>query len=120
IELDEERIPREAITVDMRQTDYMTLIMGALDTLTHGGDRTLRILGNSDGPDADAEVEVLMEEKPLRDDLIAYSWSVVLISLLLALLTAAVLYLLVSRLLIVPIRRLTENIVAYRKNPENA
>ncbi len=120
IELDEERLPREAITVDMRQTDYMTLIMGALDTLTHGGDRTLRILGNSDGPDADAEVEVLMEEKPLRDDLIAYSWSVVLISLLLALLTAAVLYLLVSRLLIVPIRRLTENIVAYRKNPENA
>ena len=120
IELDAKPMPREAVTVDMRQADYMTLIVGALDTLLQGGDRTLRILGNSDGADADAEVEVLMDETPLRDDLIAYSWSVVIISLLLALLTAAVLYLLVSRLLIVPIRRLTENMVAYRINPENA
>jgi signal transduction histidine kinase len=121
IELDEAPMPREAITIDMRQTDYPTLIMGALDTLTHGGDRTLRILGNSNGADdADAEVEVLMDERPLRDDLVAYSWNIALISLLLAVLIAGVLYILVSRLLIVPIRRLTENMVAYRMNPENA
>src|SRR5690606_32718079 len=74
IELDEAPMPREAVTVDMRQTDYPSLIMGAIDTLTNGGNRTLRILGNSDGADdADAEVEVLMNERPLHDDLIAYS-----------------------------------------------
>jgi signal transduction histidine kinase len=122
IELDEKPMPKEAVTVDMRQVDYMTLIMGALDTLTHRGDRVLRILGNSDGValEGEAEVEVLIDEKPLHDDLIAYSWNIVLISLLVALLTAGVLYVLVSRLLIVPIRRLTENMVAYRMNPENA
>ena len=121
IELDERPMPKEAVTVDMRQTDYMTLIMGAIDTLTHGGDRVLRILGNSNGSaDEEAEVEVLIDEKPLHDDLIAYSWNIVLLSLLVALLTAGVLYLLVSRLLIFPIRRLTENMVAYRRNPENA
>ena len=121
IELDEAPMPREAVTIDMRLTDYPTLIMGALDTLTHNGDRTIRILGNSAGADdRDAEVEVLMDEKPLHDDLVAYSWNIVLISLLVAVLTAAVLYVLVSRLLIVPIRRLTENMVAYRMNPENA
>jgi signal transduction histidine kinase len=121
IELDEKPMPREAVTVDMRLTDYPTLIMGALDTLIHGGDRTLRILGNSDGADgADAQVEVLIDEAPLRADLVGYSWNVVLISLLVTVLTAFVLYLLVSRLLIVPIRRLTENMVAYRMAPENA
>ena len=120
IELDEQPMPREAITVDMRQTDYMTLVTGALDTLTHGGDRTLRILGNSDGADADAQVEVLIEEQPLHDDLISYSWNIVLVSLLVAVLTAVVLYLLVSRLLIAPIQRLTANMVAYRMAPENA
>jgi signal transduction histidine kinase len=121
IELDEAPMPKEAVTVDMRQADYGTLIMGAIDTLTHGGDRVLRILGDSDSvPDEDAEVEVLIDEKPLHDDLIAYSWNIVLISLLVAFLTAVVLYLLVSRLLIVPIRRLTENMVAYRMAPENA
>ncbi|MEO7223210.1 MAG: HAMP domain-containing sensor histidine kinase [Devosia sp.] len=122
IELDAKPMPKEAVTVDMRQTDYPTLMMGALDTLTHRGDRVLRILGNSDGvgEEEDAEVEVLIDEKPLHADLIAYSWNIVLISLLVALLTAGVLYLLVSRLLIFPIRRLTENMVAYRMNPENA
>jgi len=121
IELDEKPMPRVAVTADMRQTDYMTLIMGAIDTLTHTGDRTLRILGNSDGAaEADAQVEVLIEEAPLYTDLIAYSWNIVLISLLVAVLTAVVLYLLVSRLLIAPIRRLTANMVAYRMAPENA
>jgi signal transduction histidine kinase len=122
IELNERPMPREAVTIDMRQSDYPTLIMGALDTLTHRGDRVIRILGNSDGAggDSDAEVEVLMDEAPLRNDLTAYSWSIVLVSLLLAVLIAVVLYLLVSRLLIAPIRRLTENMVAYRMNPENA
>jgi signal transduction histidine kinase len=120
IELDEKPMPREAITVDMRQTDYPTLIMGALDTLLHGGDRTLRILGNSDGGDEQSEVEVIMDEAPLHADLVGYSWNIVLISLLVAVLTAAVLYVLVSRLLIDPIRRVTGNIVAYRMAPENA
>src|SRR3569623_824899 len=120
IELDEKPMPRQAVTVDMRQTDYPTLIMGALDTLTHGGDRTLRIVGNSDGGDEASAVEVNMDEGPLHADLLSYSWSIVLISLIIAVLTAGVLYLLVSRLLIDPIRRLTGNMVAYRMAPENA
>jgi signal transduction histidine kinase len=61
-----------------------------------------------------------MDEGPLRSDLVAYSWNIALISLLLAVLIAGVLYVLVSRLLISPIQRLTENMLAYRMNPENA
>ena len=120
IELDEKQMPREAITADMRRTDYPTLILGALDTLTHGGDRTLRIVGSSDGGDPTSEVEVVMSEGQLHDALVAYSWNIVLISLIIAVLTAGVLYLLVSRLLIDPIRRLTGSMVAYRSAPENA
>ena len=60
IELDAKPMPREAITADMRKTDYPTLIMGALDTLSHGGDRILRIVGSSDGGDPASEVEVVM------------------------------------------------------------
>jgi len=64
IELDGQPMPKEAVTVDMRQTDYPTLILGALDTLFHGGDRTLRILGNSDGGDAGTGRERAAEECP--------------------------------------------------------
>jgi signal transduction histidine kinase len=124
VELDEKPMPREAVMVDMRRAGYPTLIMGAIDTLVHGGNRTLRILGDSDGAPAangdEPQVEVIMDEAPLHADLVAYSWNIALISLLIAVLTAGVLYLLVSRLLIHPIRRLTENMVAYRMAPENA
>jgi len=121
IELDGQPMPHgEAVAIDMRKADYPTLIMGVLDTLFHGGDRTLRIIGNSDGGDAGSEVEVIMSEAPLHTDLVNYSWNILLLSLLLAVLIAGTLYLLVSRLLIDPIRRVTGNIVAYRAAPENA
>ena len=123
IELDERPMPRQAVTIDMRETGYPALVMGALDTLVHSGDRTLRIVGSGDGlasAGGDGEVEVVMDEAPLRADLVSYSWNILLISLLIAVATAGVLYLLLSRLLIHPIRRLTANMVAYRTAPENA
>ena len=120
IERDDMPMPREAVTIDMRQTDFPTLAMGLTDTLLHGGQRNIRILGNSDGSDALSEVEVVMEEAPLYADLIRFSFSVALIYLLIAVMTAAVLFLVLSRLLITPIRRLTENMMGFRQAPENA
>jgi signal transduction histidine kinase len=121
IELEDHPMPHEAVTVDMRAPDQANLVMGAIDTLMHAGDRTLRILGHSDeSGDPDAQVEVLISEAPLHDDLLEYSRVIALISLLVAIVTAVVLYLLLNRLLIAPVRRITGNMVAYRMAPENA
>ncbi|MEQ1899407.1 MAG: HAMP domain-containing sensor histidine kinase [Devosia sp.] len=121
IELEDEPMPTEALTVDMRTPDQANLIMGAIDTLMHAGDRTLRILGNGDDTnDPDSQVEVLLSEQPLHDDLFDYSRGILLISLLVAILTGFVLYLVLARLLISPVRRLTANMLAYRMEPENA
>lgn len=119
IELDNAPMPRQAVTADMRQRDPVTLIEGALDTLINGGDRTLRIVGNADGSTA-SEVEVLMAEAPLKSELIAYSGNIVLIALIIAAITAVVTFVLLNRILIAPIRRVTANMVAYRQAPENA
>ena len=119
IELDNAPMPRQAVTADMRQTDPATLIGGALDTLFSAGSRTLRIVGDTDGNDA-SQVEVLMPEAPLKAALIDYSRNIAAISLVIAALTAAVLFVTLNRLLIAPIRRLTGNIVAFRQAPENA
>lgn len=118
IELEEMPMPREAVTVDMRATDQGSLIIGVLDTLFRGGDRTLRIVGNGDVEDS--TVEVLMSEAPLHADLNSYSRNIVLVSLSIAIVTAIVLFVLLSRQLIAPIRRLTANMVSYRMAPENA
>ena len=117
IELADPVTPDIVVTADMTQRDLPTLIMGALDTMLAGTGRTLRIVGPGDLDQT--MVELLMPERPLRQDMLDYSRQVVFISLVLALLTALALYLLASYLFIQPVRRLTENMLAFRQAPEN-
>ena len=118
IELADAVTPTAAVTADMRLRDPVTLITGALDTLFAGGGRTLRIVGEGDLDES--LVELLMPERPLRQDMLEYSRNIFLISLIIAAITAVALYLVVSQLFIRPVRRLTENMLAYRQAPENA
>ena len=120
IELEDAPMPREALTVDMRDTNPMSQVVGTLDTLLNGGERTLRIVGTADPEQADTLVEVLMPEAPLHGELLVYSRNVFLLSLIVAAMTAAALYVIVRYILITPIRRLTGNIVDFRRAPENA
>jgi signal transduction histidine kinase len=119
IELDSAPMPRAAVTADMRDQNPMMLVAGAIDTLVSGGDRTLRIVGNADGDDT-SQVEVLMPEAPLKSEMLVYSRNIALISLVIAALTAVVIFVLLSRILIAPIRRVTANMVGFRQAPENA
>ncbi|WP_224705321.1 sensor histidine kinase [Devosia aquimaris] len=118
IELADPVTPEEVVTADMRNRDLPTLILGAFDTLFAKPGRTLRIVGPGDLDQT--MVELLMPERPLREDLVRYSVQIVLVSLVLAILTALALYLLASVLLIQPVRRLTQNMLAFRRAPENA
>ena len=117
IELADPVTPETVVTADMRQRDLPSLIMGAVDTLLAGPGRTLRIVGPGDLDQT--MVELLMPERPLRQEMLDYSGQLVAISLTLAVLTAVALYLLASYLFIHPIRRLTENMLAFRQAPEN-
>ena len=118
IELADPVTPQAVVTADMRQRDLMTLIMGALDTLFAGPGRTLRIVGEGDLNDS--SVELLMPERPLRQEMLAYSRQIGIVSLAIAAITAVALYFLASYLFIYPVRRLTQNILAFRQAPENA
>ncbi|MGV3490838.1 MAG: sensor histidine kinase [Devosia sp.] len=110
--------PEQVVTVDLRQTDWATLVLGTLDTLAAPPGRILRIVGEEAGQ-PDRIVEVLMPEAPLGAELWLYSRNIFFLSLILAVITSAVLYVLVSRILIFPIRRLTNNMVAFSEAPEN-
>lgn len=118
IELADPVTPERVATADMRQRDLPSLIIGALDTLFAGPGRTLRIVGEGDAEDT--LIEILMTERPLRNDMIDYSRNIVLVSLGIAAVTAFALYMLVSQLFILPVQRLTTNILRFRKAPENA
>lgn len=112
-------MPTAAVTADMEKRDPFSLIAGTLDTLFLGSDRIVRILGPVPGM-TDAQIEVLTSEAPLRSELLVYSRNIFVLSLIVALMTAVVIFVLVNRSVIRPIQRLVENMMAYRRAPENA
>lgn len=118
IELTDPVMPDVVVTADLRLSDLPSQVWGALDTLLAGPGRTLRVVGAGDMEES--LVELLMPEAPLRRDMLDYSRSIALVSLGIAAVTAFVLYVLVSRLFIDPVLRMTGNMLAFRKAPENA
>ncbi len=119
IERTDAPMPTSAVTADMRNRDPLTLILGSLDTLFNGEDRILRIVGRT-AEDSENLVEILMPEAPLRASLLIYARNVFILSLIVALVPAIAIYLFLNRVLIRPIQRITSNIIAFRKAPENA
>lgn len=118
IELANPITPDVVVTADMRQRDIMTLISGSVETLFAGPGRTLRIVGEGDLDDS--AVEILMPERPLRQDMLQYSRQILAVSLAIVAVVAIALYWLASVLFIHPIRRITQNMLAFRQAPENA
>ena len=111
-------MPMAEVTADMRLEDPVHLIGGALDVLFNGSDRTTRVVGPV--PGTDALVELLINEAPLREEMLIYSRNIFILSLIVATITAAVIFIVLSRSLIRPIRRLIGNMTAFRREPENA
>ena len=81
-------------------------------------DRTIRVLG-SIGDDPDDLVEIVMPEQPLKKAMNAYALNILGISIIISLATAALVYFALSRLLVRPMLRITENMVHFRKDPED-
>jgi signal transduction histidine kinase len=81
--------------------------------------RTIRVLG-SIGDDPDDLVEIVMPEAPLKAAMTTYALNILWISLLIAGVTAALVYLALSRLLVRPMMRITSNMVNFRQDPEDS
>jgi signal transduction histidine kinase len=106
-------------TFDLRQAGFFGLIGEALVTLQAPDGRVLRVLGPSP-KDNDILVEVVLVETPLKAEMIDFSWRILLLSLVISLFTAMLVYYSLHRLMVRPMRRMTEAMVAFREDPEDA
>ena len=102
-------------TFDMRGADPIGLIVDAFDALLRG-DRVIRVVGQV--PEGEGFIEVVMDEAPLRDAMFEYSVNILNLSIVISLLTASLVYLSLHILMVRPMRRITESMVAFRKAPE--
>jgi hypothetical protein len=103
---------------DLRERGFFMLIGDAFETLFQSDNRVLRIVAPSPRH-PQAIVEIAIDEAPMRMALIDYSYRILALSIVISLVTAAFVYLTLQWLLVRPMRRMTESMMAFRENPED-
>ena len=106
-------------TYDMRDPSSMTLIRDAMMTLTDNESRVIRVLGNP-VQDGGLLIEVTMLQKPLREAMIDYGLNILLLSAVISVITALLLFFAVQLLLVRPIKGVVDHMMTYADAPEDA
>jgi signal transduction histidine kinase len=103
--------------IDMRNVPWYRAIIDAFDTLLCGDSDVMRVVGPA--PMGGDFLEIVMDEKPLRQAMLRFSFNILLLSLLISGITATLVYLALHYLLVRPMRRVTANMIRFRDDPEN-
>lgn len=84
--------------------------------------RVIRVIGSPDptrAPMGD-KIEITLREAQLRDAMLYFGFRVLILSLVISLVTATLVFFSLDRWLVRPIRKLTSNMVRFRESPESA
>jgi len=106
-------------TYDLRDASALVLIRDAMARLFDTEDRVIRVIGNP-VREAGLLIEVSMETADLRAAMIDYGLRILVLSAVISIFTAVLLFLAVRMLLVRPIKKVVEDIQAYAANPEDA
>jgi hypothetical protein len=113
-----ESIPPARQDVDMRSVSALRAIVDAFEVLLFSqGNDTIRVLG--DAPRGGEFIEVVIEEEPLRQAMLRFSGNILILSLIISAITAALVYLALHYRFVRPMQRMTFNMMAFRQEPEN-
>ena len=106
-------------TYDLRDASFPAASRDAIAQLFDSDDSVIRVIG-APVNQAGQLIEITMATAPLRLAMIEYGLRLLLLSAAFAVLTALVLNLAAQRLILVPIRRVINNMTAYAAAPEDA
>jgi signal transduction histidine kinase len=108
--------PEVDIVADLRMMDPVRDAVDAFATLTAGGQRMLRVIGMAR---SGAVIEIVLDDRALRAAMLRYSVNILWLSALISVITGGLLYFAMNRLLVRPMRQLSQNMVAFSNAPEN-
>ena len=115
--------PEVAAHFDIRDISAIDAITDAFTTIVSNEPRTIRVIGAADMAskvETDADfVEIVISEGPLRGAMLTYSWNILSLSIVISIITAALVYISLNHLLVRPMRKLTGNMMRFRENPED-
>ncbi len=93
-------------------------VRDAIATLLADSGRIIRVAGHAN-PDNNDLIEIVIPEAPLKEAMVRYGMNILWLSIILSLLTAAVIYFALSRLFVKPLTRLASNMLRFSENPED-
>lgn len=80
-------------------------------------DRVLRVTGEVQGG---STVEIVLHEAPLHRAMVQHGLNILGLSVIISLITAALVYFALNRLLVQPMMRISENMMQFSRHPEDA
>lgn len=110
--------PLVDLTVDLRKIGFLGSVRDAGEALIQSENRVMRVIGPAPN-DPDTIVEVLVDEEPMRKAMYAFSNRVIALSIVISLVTASLVYLSLQWLMVAPIHRITESMMAFRVRPQD-
>jgi signal transduction histidine kinase len=103
--------------VDIREMQPLAAIRDAFEVLLGERGHVLRVVGSA--PMGGEFMEIVIDEEPLRQAMLAFSRNILILSLLISAITATLVYLALNRTFVRPMRQLTARMMAFRADPEN-
>ena len=97
----------------------LSQIWDAMQVLFSNGDRTLRVIGRPyEG--AGVLIEVVLPEAPLRKAMLKFGFNILVLSIIISIFTAALVYLALNALMVRPMMRLASNMQRFSQRQEDA
>lgn len=103
---------------DMRNVTAFRAIVDAFHTMIEPRSQIMRVVGHP--PMGGEFLEIVLDEEPLRLAMQRFSVNILLLSLMISCITAALVYLSLHYLIVRPMRRITANMTSFSRDPENA
>ena len=111
-------IPPISDSFDLRDASAMVLIRDAMRRLWTTQDQTIRVIGEP-VRQAGLLIEVTIDTRMLRAAMLDYGLRILLLSAVISVFTAGLLFLAVRRFLVSPIRRVVRHMTEYAESPED-
>ena len=110
--------PRIDKTFNLADQGPWEIVLDALEVYFQSENRVIRVLSPSLADPA-VEIELVLDEAPLRREMLGFGWRIFQLSVVISLVTASLVYLSLHWMLVRPMRRITASMTAFSERPED-
>jgi signal transduction histidine kinase len=103
---------------DLRSTMWVQAIVDAFGTMSHTGARVIGVIDKPPNMSGDL-IEIALLEEPLRKAMWGYGFNILVLSVILSLIVAGLVFAALNIVLVRPMQRLTRNMLSFSQNPED-